>query len=1166
MLMNRLFLATLVLRAIAFGQTPVATITLGPPPNTDGPSATAINPNTNKGYLFAGNMVSVLDLSTAHAQTNYIALPAAPLFTTAPPATFVNPATNKIYAFRGNQFVVIDGGTDTVIQTFLLPPNSNSAYTPVAFNPVTKKIYVGELSAAGTGETRVLDPDTFATLAVIPSPLALVPSPVQTSGFIQVSENPETFVFSGATNRVFILYQQAGGQIVDATTNAVVAQADCSTVCNALAFYPGVNGAVLNPIDNSIWAAISGSAAGPAGGEDGANGFPGAPQTLFYRVDLTSNAVTKPVLIYGQETEMLGFDAATGYLYMMATNLPTVPNPTSLSPTISAIETMLVVLDPNNVTPTATDPSPMRRITVDGSLLAPTGTAYSCGKGVQAFEPVALDLSGGSIYWRCDSTFNSFSSIVVSKTSFTDLGNVDYSQFLGQLPTTAAGQISGHAIPVGITKDYAFGANIAPNHAAVLWSQYDNLAFQITPGTLQLTTIPLGAQPAGLVVDPAAHRAYVTDAMAKVLTIIDTNTFTVASKGPAPGGSLIGANGAHQYVLAGPSAAAADPTQVNGAFLFDGARNAVTIPLQAAATSAISVNPVTNAGFFADGPQWYAVDLTTGNRLYSVSQLTAAGNDTCQMNGVTANRATNRIFVAGHCTVGGNTLAVFDGAVGALVASINVDAIIVNAGRLAVNPNTNTVYLEATVLTPNGFTATGPSVEVFDGATLSHKTSIANRKGPFAVNTVTNMVYAAITNAGAAAIDGLAPEQSSTFGSSQVVSALAVDEVSNNVYLASDSAYVGFCCTPSMPVFQAAAATISVFHQDPATYLVSGVVADGAGVPVAGITVTVAGQGVSVSQVTGPNGLFAARFVPGVYTVTPSNPAYQLSPLSQTITLGSIDQTFPTFTAIPVFHINGVVLTQAGLAVQGITISATGAGGSATAVTGADGHYSLAGLPAGTYTLTPVSPVNFYAPTSQTVSIAKADVVAPQFTVNPSLQITGFTLSPATIGNGSSATATVTINEVAPKGGIPIAITSSNTKSVNPPNTLTIPAGATSGSFTFSGSGTSTVTLTVTYSGSLAVQPSSATAVVSVVSQDTIHVTSATWSTSTHQLNVTATSTNPNAILTVTLASNGQNLGTMKSEGNGTFTLQTQFPTQPGNINVKSSLGGSTGQGVSVVP
>ena len=356
-------------------------------------------------------------------------------------------------------------------------------------------------------------------------------------------------------------------------------------------------------------------------------------------------------------------------------------------------------------------------------------------------------------------------------------------------------------------------------------------------------------------------------------------------------------------------------------------KSAVSIPLQAAATSAISgLNPVTNAGFFGDGTQWYAVDLTSGNRLYAVSQLTAGGGDICQMNGVAANRATNQVFIAGQCALGGNILAVFDGSSGALLTSVNVDAIAVNVGRLAVNPNTNKVYLEATVLTPNGLTVTGPSVEVFDGATFSHKASIANRKGPFAVNTVTNIVYAAMTDAGAAAIDGMRlPEQSSTFGSTQVVSALEVDEVANNVYLASDRSLLKFCCTPLVPVFQVAA-TVSVFHQAPATYQVSGVVADGGGVPLAGITVTVAGPGVRQGppSAIGSTRLSRLRFVPGTYTVTPSNPAYQFSPPSETLTLGNIDQTFPTFAANPVFQVTGVVLTQAGLALAGVTISAMG--------------------------------------------------------------------------------------------------------------------------------------------------------------------------------------------------------------------------------------------------
>jgi hypothetical protein len=366
-------------------------------------------------------------------------------------------------------------------------------------------------------------------------------------------------------------------------------------------------------------------------------------------------------------------------------------------------------------------------------------------------------------------------------------------------------------------------------------------------------------------------------------------------------------------------------------------------------------------------------------------------------------------------------------------------------------------------------------------------------------------------------------------------------------------------------VFRPAAGTVSIFHQDPATYLLQGLVTTAA-VPQTGITFTVTGPGGSFTQVTSTNGIFAGRLVPGTYTVTPSSPAFEFSPASQTIVLGQVDQTVPTFLATPIFHMTGSILTAAGAPVAGVAISATGTAGSSTAVTNASGQYSLAGLPAGTYTVAPTSPANFYSPLSESVQITKIDVVAPQFTVNPSLQITSFALSSNLLGTGATGTATVTLNEVASKGGIAIALASSNTKTVKPPTTFNIPAGASSGSFTFSGSGTGAVTLTASYSGALAVEPTSATTQVSIVGTDTVHVTSATWSTSTQTLKVTATSTNAGATLNITLASNGQALGTMTSLGNGTFTLQTQVASKPSSVNVKSTLGGSTGQGVSVLP
>ncbi len=76
-----------------------------------------------------------------------------------------------------------------------------------------------------------------------------------------------------------------------------------------------------------------------------------------------------------------------------------------------------------------------------------------------------------------------------------------------------------------------------------------------------------------------------------------------------------------------------------------------------------------------------------------------------------------------------------------------------------------------------------------------------------------------------------------------------------------------------------------------------------------------------------------------------------------------------------------------------------------------------------------------------------------------------------------------------------------------------------------------------------------------------------TWSKSTQVLRVSATSTNPQSILQLFLASNNQLLGTFDTQGNGSYSIQTSFTTgTPASVNVKSNLGGSTGQGVTVVP
>lgn len=74
---------------------------------------------------------------------------------------------------------------------------------------------------------------------------------------------------------------------------------------------------------------------------------------------------------------------------------------------------------------------------------------------------------------------------------------------------------------------------------------------------------------------------------------------------------------------------------------------------------------------------------------------------------------------------------------------------------------------------------------------------------------------------------------------------------------------------------------------------------------------------------------------------------------------------------------------------------------------------------------------------------------------------------------------------------------------------------------------------------------------------DTVGVTKVGYTIATKQLKVEATSTNPQAILTVSVTSTGQLLGALSNAGGGKYTGQFIVPTNPQNITVKSSGGGA---------
>ncbi len=82
---------------------------------------------------------------------------------------------------------------------------------------------------------------------------------------------------------------------------------------------------------------------------------------------------------------------------------------------------------------------------------------------------------------------------------------------------------------------------------------------------------------------------------------------------------------------------------------------------------------------------------------------------------------------------------------------------------------------------------------------------------------------------------------------------------------------------------------------------------------------------------------------------------------------------------------------------------------------------------------------------------------------------------------------------------------------------------------------------------------------------DTVTITRAQYVTSRSQLTVQATDSDPTAVLTVSVTSSGQVLGTMINKGGGSYSAKfTGVTSNPVNITVTSDLGGSASKAVTV--
>jgi hypothetical protein len=170
--------------------------------------------------------------------------------------------------------------------------------------------------------------------------------------------------------------------------------------------------------------------------------------------------------------------------------------------------------------------------------------------------------------------------------------------------------------------------------------------------------------------------------------------------------------------------------------------------------------------------------------------------------------------------------------------------------------------------------------------------------------------------------------------------------------------------------------------------------------------------------------------------------------------------------------------------------------------------------------------------------------------------LSSLTLNPTSVSGGSTSQGTVTLTGAAPTGGSVVTLASSNTTIASVPASVTIPAGASSATFTVATTAVSiptNVVISAVYAG----VSRSATLTVTPLSADTVTITLAQYRASSKRLSVQATSTNATATLKVYVTATGQLIGTLANNGSGNYSGTFRWTTNPQNITVRSSLGGS---------
>jgi uncharacterized protein (DUF2141 family) len=240
---------------------------------------------------------------------------------------------------------------------------------------------------------------------------------------------------------------------------------------------------------------------------------------------------------------------------------------------------------------------------------------------------------------------------------------------------------------------------------------------------------------------------------------------------------------------------------------------------------------------------------------------------------------------------------------------------------------------------------------------------------------------------------------------------------------------VGYTYTPltqaiSVTSNTTAPASFAGAVSPPSIYSVSGAVTGLSTSINAVLTFTTAASTVPYAQAyTGTNGAYSlGNLLPNSYTITPSATGYTFSPASAvaSVTAGNVSQNFTANFIGQPHNITGAISSDPGGVTIAVTCSVCPAGFTPTTATSISGAYTVPGMLAGTYTLTPSKTGYTFSPVSTSVTMnGEADAIAATFTATanpvPTAQVSGAVSGPwaqnVTITLSSGATGATTTDK-----------------------------------------------------------------------------------------------------------------------------------------------------------